>query len=146
KRVVVKLPTTLEGMKARTELRKSGIPINNTLVFSQEQILAISLHEKLMIEMYGPTASGIPCFVSPFIGRLDDQGQNGMSFVRYSLEMLSKYFPKNTVWMLIASVRSLEHLKASIESSSELVTVPAKVFRDWFALSQEQQEAVDYKA
>ena len=48
-RVVVKLPTTLEGFKARTALREEDILTNNTLVFSQQQIFAICLHEKIVL-------------------------------------------------------------------------------------------------
>lgn len=132
KRVVVKLPTTLEGMKARTELRKKGITINNTLVFSQEQVFAITLHEKLMTTKYGPTHSGYPCFISPFVGRLDDKGQNGMSFVRNAIALIEKNFSKDLVWMLVASIRTVEHLQASLDANADLVTVPAKVYRVWF--------------
>src|SRR5882762_5672276 len=65
-RVVVKLPTTLEAFKARTELRKLGICINNTLVFSQQQVFAITLHEKLMQQEFGKPHADYPCFISPF--------------------------------------------------------------------------------
>lgn len=146
-RVVVKLPTTLEGMKARTALRKKGITINNTLVFSQQQVFAITLNEKLLMQENGPTTSGYPCFISPFVGRLDDIGQNGMSMVRNSMNMLAQYYPDNDlVWMLIASVRSLEHYKASLESKTDLITAPAKIYAQWFGLSPEEQKAVDYGA
>lgn len=145
KRVVVKLPTTLEGFKARSELRRSGITINNTLVFSQQQVFAITLHEKLMIEAFGKTKSGYPCFISPFVGRLDDKGQNGMSFVRNSMDMLTQYFPEpDLVWMLIASIRSLEHVKASLDCHADLITVPAKIYQEWFAMQPEGHIAIDY--
>lgn len=141
-RVVVKLPTTLEGMKARTQLRKEGIGINNTLVFSQEQVFAISLHEKLMTEAYGPAKTGFPAFISPFVGRLDDRGENGLTFLKYAVDLTHTYFAKDLVWMLEASIRNLGHMKEGIDMGSELLTIPAKVYQEWFALSPEQQAAV----
>ena len=53
KRVFVKLPTTVEGFKARTALRQANIPVNNTLVFSQEQVFAICLHELIIQKQPG---------------------------------------------------------------------------------------------
>jgi len=61
KRIYVKLPTTIEGFKARSQLRKEKIPINNTLVFSQEQIFAICLHEQIMQNEYELIGKH-PCF------------------------------------------------------------------------------------
>lgn len=75
-RIYVKLPTTLEGFKARTALRAQNIPVNNTLVFSQEQIFAITLHEKIM-RATNKIDNPWPPFISPFVGRLDDGGENG---------------------------------------------------------------------
>lgn len=144
-RIVVKLPTTLEGFKARTELRKLGICINNTLVFSQQQSFAITLHEKLMIAQYGKPKAAWPCFISPFVGRLDDIGQDGLSMVEHSIAMVRKYFAPDTTWMLEASVRSLAHFKKGLDLGSELITAPAKVYSQWFALTADQQSAIDTK-
>lgn len=145
-RVVVKLPTNLEGFKARTELRKLGITINNTLVFSQQQSFAISLHEKLMKEAYGPTKSGWPSFISPFLGRLDDKGEDGLSFLKYATHTMHEVFGTDTTWMLAASIRTPRHFKASIEYDCELITSPAKVYDEWFALSDEDQKALSLEA
>ncbi len=142
KRVVVKLPTTLEGFKARTELRKLGICINNTLVFSQQQAFAITLHEKIMRENFGLVKSSYPPFISPFVGRLDDIGQDGMSMIKHSIDIINKNYEPNTVWMLEASIRNVEHLKAGLDLNIDLVTVPAKVYVQWFALSDEQKVAI----
>ena len=141
-RVVVKLPTTLEGFKARSQLRKEGIPINNTLVFSQQQSYAIALHEKIMMQNFGKPTSGWPCFISPFIGRLDDQGENGAMYLMHATQTLHKIFGSDTCWMLAASIRSPRHLKASIDAQCELVTAPAKVYEEWFALTPEEQETI----
>lgn len=142
-RVVVKLPTTIEGLKARTLLRGEGIGINNTLVFSQEQVFAISLHEKLMLAKYGPAKVGYPAFISPFIGRLDDRGEDGLSFLKHALELTHTYFAKDVVWMLEASIRNLAHMKAGIDLGTEIATIPAKVCEEWFALSEARQQAID---
>lgn len=133
-RVVVKIPTTIEGFKARTELRKAGIPINNTLVFSQEQIFAICLHEQLIQKAYKPAPSLYPPFISPFVGRLDDKGIDGMMLVEHGMKIkhLFKWVPNGTPWMLEASVRSVEHIKRGIKAGVELLTAPAKVYREWF--------------
>lgn len=142
-RVVVKLPTTLEGLKARTLLRSEGIGINNTLVFSQEQVFAITLHENIMRREYGEAKTGFPAFISPFVGRLDDRGENGLAMLKHALELTHNYFAKDLVWMLEASVRNTIHIKAGIDMGCELMTVPAKVFSEWFALSTTQQNAID---
>ncbi|MBI2442820.1 MAG: hypothetical protein HYV40_02845 [Candidatus Levybacteria bacterium] len=77
-RIVVKLPTTIEGFKARTELRRNGFLTNNTLVFSQQQIFAICLHEQIVRKEFSLEEPLWPPFISPFVGRLDDIGLQGM--------------------------------------------------------------------
>lgn len=142
-RVVVKLPTTKEGFLARTELRKEGVGINNTLVFSQQQVFAICLHEKLMLQQYGPAKTGFPAFISPFVGRLDDKNENGLEFVSESIQILRKYFTKDTAWMLEASVRNVYHMKAAIENNVELITVPASIYEEWFGLTPQEQDEIN---
>lgn len=144
-RVVVKLPTTYEGMKARGMLRKEGVTINNTLVFSQEQVFAISQHEKIMKQLYGSPKTGYPCFISPFVGRLDDRGEDGLSFLQHGVNLTHTHFEKDLVWMLEASIRTAAHLKAGIDMGSELETVPAKIFTEWLQMSREERDAVDTK-
>lgn len=146
KRVVVKLPTNLEGFKARTALRRMGILINNTLVFSQEQVFAICLHEKLLQKEDGPIKNEWPPFISPFVGRLDDIGQDGMAFVENSMKIKELVFegvPTGTPWMLQASVRSIEHIKRGIDAKVEIMTAPAKTYQEWFNLSESEQNSVD---
>ncbi|HEV2339312.1 MAG TPA: transaldolase family protein [Patescibacteria group bacterium] len=145
-RIVVKLPTTLEGLKARTLLRKDGITINNTLVFSQEQVFAITLHEQLMKKIYGETNNHVPCFISPFVGRLDDTGINGMSLVSNALSITHQWFEKDLVWILEASVRNVSHLKAGIDMGCELITAPAKIYREWFRLSEKEKLTIYVEA
>ncbi|MBI1982344.1 MAG: hypothetical protein HYS68_02060, partial [Candidatus Levybacteria bacterium] len=124
-KIVVKLPTTIEGFKARTELRKAGIPINNTLVFSQEQIFAICLHEQIIQKTFGSLvnpepAEGYPPFISPFVGRLDDKGIDGMMLVEHGMKIKKLFEVK--LWMLEASVRKPEHIKRGTNAKVELLT------------------------
>lgn len=140
-RVVVKLPTTVQGFKARTILRRENIPTNNTLVFSQEQIFAVCLHEQLMQQTEGPVENLWPPFISPFVGRLDDIGEDGMHLVEQGMRI--KQLVDANTWMLEASVRRAEHLKRGILANVEIITAPAKVYREWFAMPAEQREAID---
>lgn len=139
KRVVVKLPTTVEAFKARTELRKTGIAINNTLVFSQQQIFAICLHEQITQKLYGPIIGLWPPFISPFVGRLDDINEDGMMLVDNGMKIKKGL----DIWMLEASVRRLEHMKIGINLGTELITAPAKTYREFFALTNEEIEKMD---
>lgn len=141
-RIFVKLPTTIEGFKARTILRREKIPVNNTLVFSQQQVFAICLHEKILQkEVSGLDLQEWPAFISPFVGRLDDIGQDGMSLVENVLKMKKEY--NFTPWILAASVRRAEHIKRGIDAGIEIITVPGHVYKEWFSLSNEQKNALD---
>ncbi len=135
-RIYVKLPTTLEGFKARTALRREKIAINNTLVFSQEQIFAICLHEDLVQKEIGGISNMWPCFISPFVGRLDDIGIDGMQLVENGMKI--KAAMKTPIWMLEASVRRMEHMKRGIHAGAEIVTAPAKTYQEWFELTSQE--------
>lgn len=134
-RVVVKLPTTIEGFKARTVLRKEKIMTNNTLVFSQEQIYAICLHEQLIQKLYGPTNDLYPPFISPFVGRLDDTSEDGMSLAEHGMRIKDSF--RVAIWMLEASVRTPDHIKRGIDIGAELITAPIKIYETWFATKNE---------
>lgn len=139
-RIYVKLPTTVEGFKARTALRREGIAINNTLVFSQEQIFAICLHEKLIEQTYQPKSTLWPQFISPFMGRLDDLGQQGLSLIVNGVKIEKELFPQGFTWILAASIRNTYHFEQCIKAGSDIVTVPAKIYKEWFNLSREQRD------
>ena len=141
-RVVVKLPTTLEGFKARTILRQEGIGINNTLVFSQQQIFAICLHEKIMMSSVGSAKTGFPAFISPFLGRLDDRGEDGVNFLAKGMNIKNNFFDTTQTWMLSASIRNTYHVKRTLELNCELITVPAKIYSEWFGLSEEEKQTI----
>jgi transaldolase len=145
-RIYVKLPTTLAGFKARTALRKEGIVINNTLVFSQEQVYAICLHEQLVEKEYNVTNKFWPSFISPFLGRLDDIGEDGIAMLRHSMELKNRQFRPEITWMLSASIRNTYHVKETIAANAEIMTAPATVYKEWFNLSEEQKKSLENPA
>ena len=116
----IKYPCTAEGLRAAQNSVKQGIRINITLCFSQQQAAAVYAATKGAKE---------PAYVSPFVGRLDDIGQNGMDVVKNIKRMFSK--GDGHVLVLAASIRSLEHLLYCFALQTELVTVPAKVLEQW---------------
>lgn len=118
----VKYPCTSEGLKAAERSVHEGIRVNITLCFSQEQAAAV----------YGATrATHAPAYVSPFIGRLDDIGQDGVDLVSNIKRMYGR--GDGHVWVLAASIRSLAHLLYCFSINADLVTVPGKVLREWAA-------------
>jgi transaldolase len=117
----IKLPITTEGLKAASELTKQGLRVNMTLCFTQDQAAAV----------YDATKGAKPgdVYLSPFIGRLDDKGQDGMSFVKNILTMFKD--SDHHVSTLVASVRSLDHLLAALAVGTDIVTVPGRILREW---------------
>ena len=142
-RVVVKLPTTLEGFKARTILRREKVAINNTLVFSQQQVFAVCLHERLIQQTQRIESPWEP-FISPFVGRLDDRGEDGMTVVEHAMRL--KRAHNFTPLILLSSVRRIEHVKRGLDCEVDLMTSPGKVYQEWFPITTEQREAVNTKS
>lgn len=109
--VVVKCPMTGDGLKACKSLTAEGIPVNVTLVFSPNQaVLAAKAGAK---------------YVSPFIGRLDDIGQDGMGLIREIHQILQNY--KFKTQLLVASVRHPMHVVEAAKIGAEVVTLPPAV-------------------
>jgi transaldolase len=96
------------------------IRVNMTLCFSQEQAAAVYAATK---------GSKEPVYVSPFVGRLDDRGENGIDVVKNIKTMFRN--GDGHVHVLAASIRHLDHLLASFALNVELATVPAKVIEKW---------------
>ena len=113
----IKYPCTVEGLRAAQNSVKQGMRVNMTLCFSQQQAAAVYAATKGTKE---------PAYVSPFVGRLDDVGQNGMDVVKNIKRMFSK--GDGHVLVLAASIRSLEHLLYCFDLQTELATVPAKIW------------------
>lgn len=119
----IKLPTTTEGLKAAEVLSKEGMRLNMTLCFSQEQAAAV----------YAATrgAKKGDIFVSPFVGRLDDRGENGMQLIENILTMYEK--GDGHVMTLVASLRNIDHHFESLRLKAPIITLPYKVFHLWEA-------------
>ena len=120
----VKYPCTHEGLRAAQMSVARGIRVNITLCFSQDQAAAVYAATK---------GSKEPVYVSPFLGRLDDRGDNGMDLVRNIKRMYQA--GDGHVHVLAASIRHLKHVLGSFASEAELVTAPCKVWEEWAAAS-----------
>jgi transaldolase len=116
---VVKFPCTTQGLAA-AETFCQEFPVNITLNFSQSQAAAV----------YQATCEArYQVFISPFVGRLDDRGENGMDVVLNELKMY--HTGDGHVDVLTASVRTLGHLMEAIRLQSPAITIPMKLFQEW---------------
>ncbi|PKM87028.1 MAG: fructose-6-phosphate aldolase [Firmicutes bacterium HGW-Firmicutes-12] len=109
--VVIKIPMTAEGLKAVRVLSLQGINTNVTLVFS--------LNQAILAARAGAT------YVSPFIGRLDDVGYDGMSLVKDIVSVFKTYELKTQV--IAASVRHPMHVINAAKAGSHIATIPYKI-------------------
>ncbi len=117
----IKFPTSKEGLKAAEHAIKDGLRVNMTLCFQQEQAAAVYSATK------GAKKGDV--FVSPFIGRLDDKGENGMDLIANIIKMFKN--SDGHVEVLTASVRNLDHLLYALKLKSDIVTVPFKIIKEW---------------
>ncbi|KKU85737.1 MAG: Translaldolase [Candidatus Gottesmanbacteria bacterium GW2011_GWA2_47_9] len=117
---VIKFPCTKTGLKAAEIFCQEG-RVNITLAFSQEQAAAVYAATK---------AHNYDVFVSPFVGRLDDRGENGMDVVANMLEMYRE-LGDGHVQVLTASVRNIKHILYALWLKSDVITIPFKVFKEW---------------
>ena len=113
KNVAIKVPMTPEGLKATKKLKKEGIKINVTLVFSANQALL--------------AAKAGATFVSPFIGRLDDIGQEGMQIVEEIVEIFTNYDIETEV--IVASIRHPIHVIEAARLGADIATIPPGIIR-----------------
>lgn len=109
--IVVKVPLMAEGLKAVKQLASEGIKTNVTLVFS--------VNQALLAAKAGAT------FVSPFLGRLDDLGQDGMELIRETVEVFGNYNVATEV--LAASIRHPLHVTQAALIGADIATLPYKV-------------------
>ena len=110
--LVIKIPCTVDGLKATKALTHEGIRVNMTLVFSSNQALL--------------AAKAGATYISPFVGRIDDIGNCGVSVVQDILETLKNYAFKTEV--IFASVRHPEHVRQAALIGAPIATIPYKVF------------------
>jgi transaldolase len=109
--VVVKIPMTSNGMKAVRKLREDGIDTNVTLIFSANQAIL--------------AAKAGASYVSPFIGRLDDIGNEGMILVNEIIQIFRNYHFKTEV--LVASIRHPIHIIEAGKIGADIVTLPPDI-------------------
>jgi len=111
KNVAVKVPLTVDGLRACKSLREQGILVNVTLCFSAAQALL--------------AAKVDASFISPFVGRLDDIGEKGMDLIENIVLMYENYDFKTEV--LVASVRSAQHVIDASVIGAHIATLPPKL-------------------
>jgi transaldolase len=112
----VKVPLTKDGIRACRALSGENIPVNVTLVFSAAQALL--------------AAKAGATFVSPFVGRLDDVGTNGMDLIREIVEIFDNYeFPTE---VLVASCRHPVHIVEAARIGADICTCPPAVIEQLF--------------
>lgn len=111
KHIVIKLPMTMAGLKACKSLTDRGIPTNVTLCFSASQAL-------LAMEANAT-------YVSPFLGRLDDNGWDSIKLIRDIVKMKENYGYKTKI--ISASIRSVSHVEECALAGADIATVPYKV-------------------
>lgn len=110
--IVVKIPMTEDGLKAINTLSKKGIKTNCTLIFS--------LSQGLMAAKAGAT------YISPFIGRIDDMGEDGGELIYKLKKVLDNYGLKSEI--IAASIRTNKHLEDAAIAGAQIATIPAKLF------------------
>ena len=109
--VVVKIPSTTAGLEATSTLAKKKVKVNFTLCFSLNQAIL------------GALAGA--AYVSPFVGRLDDIGEDGMALVRDIVDVFEYYEFETQV--IAASIRHPQHCVAAAQAGAHIATVPYKV-------------------
>jgi transaldolase len=115
--VTIKVPLTPDGLKACKTLANEGTMVNVTLCFSAGQALL--------------AAKAGATFVSPFIGRLDDLSQDGMSLIRDIVQIYGQY-PGILTEVLVASVRHPMHLVEAAKLGAQVATIPPSVIRQLY--------------
>jgi transaldolase len=116
--VVVKVPLTPDGLKTCKSLSDAGTPVNVTLCFSAAQAIL--------------AAKAGAAYISPFVGRLDDIGTDGMELIADICEIYSQY-PEFATEVLVASVRHPIHVVQAAKLGADVATLPPNVLRQMFA-------------
>ena len=112
KNLVIKIPMCKEGLKATKKLSEKGIKTNVTLIFSTAQALL--------------AAKAGATYVSPFVGRLDDIGDDGIALIKDIVNVFAFYkFPTE---IIAASIRTSAHVTAAARSGCDIATIPYNVF------------------
>ncbi|MCC7035820.1 MAG: fructose-6-phosphate aldolase [Alphaproteobacteria bacterium] len=118
KNVAVKVPLTPDGLKVCKALSDNGTQVNVTLCFSSAQAIL--------------AAKAGATFISPFVGRLDDVGQDGTQLIK-DIVQIYKQYPNFKTEVLIASIRHPIHLVDAAKVGAHVATIPPKVIRQLYA-------------
>src|SRR6202789_820269 len=111
--ITVKVPLTSDGLKACKALRVDGIQVNVTLCFSPVQAML--------------AAEAGATFISPFIGRIDDAGEDGMGLIRDIRAIYDNYGFDTQI--LAASIRTVSHVREAALSGADVSTMPPEIFK-----------------
>ncbi len=114
KNVTIKVPLTFDGLKACKTLTSDGTMVNVTLCFNANQALL--------------AAKSGATFISPFIGRLDDIGQNGMDVIR-EIRAIYDNYPDLATDILAASIRTVNHVKEAAMIGADVATMPPAILK-----------------
>ncbi len=112
--VAIKVPLTFDGLKACRVLADEGVKVNVTLCFSPVQALL--------------AAKAGAAFVSPFVGRLDDIGHDGMGLIADIVEIFHNY-PQYGTEVLVASARHVHHVLEAARLAADVITMPPAILR-----------------
>ena len=115
----IKYPIIKAGLEAAQRSVKEGIRVNMTLCFTEEQAAAV----------YSATTGAKDAYVSPFAGRLDDKGLNGMDLIKNIIKTYKNGDGHTKV--LAASIRNMDHFMCSIAMSADIITAPFKILKEW---------------
>jgi len=116
KHIAIKVPLTWDGLRVCKELSAEGIMVNVTLCFSPMQAML--------------AAKAGAAFISPFIGRLDDIGEDGMGLIRDIRTVYDNYGYKTEI--LAASVRHVMHVREAALAGADVATIPSSVFKQLY--------------
>tara|TARA_B110000014_G_scaffold177484_1_gene127171 strand:+ start:284 stop:934 length:651 start_codon:yes stop_codon:yes gene_type:complete len=116
KNITIKVPCSVEGLKACKVLSDKGIPVNVTLIFSVEQAIL--------------AAKAGATYVSPFVGRCEDNNIDGIGL----LEAINKVYQSKRISteILSASIRNLNHVSESFKAGADIVTLPPSIFEEMY--------------
>jgi transaldolase len=116
--VAIKVPLTQDGLRACYALSQEGVMVNVTLCFSAAQALL--------------AAKAGAAFISPFVGRLDDIGQNGMDLIADIVQIYANYTSIKTE-VLVASIRNPIHLIEAAKMGADVATIPPSVIKQLYS-------------
>lgn len=114
--IVIKIPMTKDGIKAVKILESEGIKTNVTLVFSQNQVLI--------------AAKAGASYISPFIGRLMDNGQNEIDMLQETMDIINAYGFESEI--IVASIRNARHVIEAARMGAHIATIPFNVLEKMF--------------